>query len=841
MSDPLASSDISPPKAKILLVDDQHANLMALRAILEPLGQNVVEATSGHEALWRLADDNFAVVLLDVQMEGLDGFETARLIRGGETYRRTPIIFVSAYEDNRLPVAEAYALGAVDYLIKPLVPVIVRAKVAGFVELFQKTEEVKWQAERLRQLERHGLEKQLAEENAHLRESAQFHRAIAELASDFAYAARLSREGAVLLESVTEGFTKITGYTLTELNALGGWTSILFPEDRASTDQAIAQLASGEDAQTEGRILTKTGDLRWISFLGHPVEEQDHGESVRIYGAVHDITGRKRAEEELRKAAERLRLLWEAATVLLTTEDPVAMLRSLFAKIGPHFGLDTYINFMVDESGTGLRLGSCTGLAAEEIEEVSRLNVGQASSGNLAPRRRPIVATHLQDSDDPLVQLIKKFKIRAYAGNPLLAEGRLLGTLSFASRTRDGFSPDELDFLRTISHYVTVAYERLRLVQELRDHDRRKDKFLATLAHELRNPLAPIRNSLQILKLAGADAATLEQSRQMIERQVHHLVHMVDDLLDVSRVMRGKIELRKERVDLAVVIARAVETAQPLLDDQAHVLTIDVPDDPLPLEADSVRLVQIIANLLTNAAKYTEPNGRVFLNAARQGDQAVVRVRDNGIGIAPEMLPKVFDLFVQADHAATRSQGGLGIGLTLVKNLVEMHSGKVEAHSPGLGHGSEFVIHLPLRTDQVQPGADANEVCGQAVSRKAPTRRVLIVDDNVDAAASLAILLRLKGHKVSVAHDGPAALAMVDKDRPEMVFLDIGMPGMDGNEVARKLRRQPDLERLVLVALTGWGTTEDRLRTTAAGFDYHLVKPVEPRALEELLISAVRR
>jgi CheY-like chemotaxis protein/two-component sensor histidine kinase len=327
----------------------------------------------------------------------------------------------------------------------------------------------------------------------------------------------------------------------------------------------------------------------------------------------------------------------------------------------------------------------------------------------------------------------------------------------------------------------------------------------------------------------------------MMERQVEHLVRLVDDLLDVSRVMRGKIELRRERVELAAVVARAVETVQPLVDAQGHQLSVRLPADSLPVDADPVRLAQVIGNLLTNAAKYTEPHGRIWLTAERDGDTAELRVRDTGIGIAPPMLPRVFELFVQADHASTKAQGGLGIGLTLAKNLVEMHNGTVEARSEGLGRGSEFVVRLPASA-QVVDSDQGGETGQQTHQSPAPSgHRLLVVDDNQDAADSLAMLLRLQGHEVRVAFSGVAALEMTKTYTPDVVFLDIGMPGMDGYEVARRLRQQPALAKTVLAALTGWGQKEDRRRTAEAGFDHHLVKPPEPQALENVLGELRRR
>jgi CheY-like chemotaxis protein/two-component sensor histidine kinase len=355
--------------------------------------------------------------------------------------------------------------------------------------------------------------------------------------------------------------------------------------------------------------------------------------------------------------------------------------------------------------------------------------------------------------------------------------------------------------------------DRKRAEEALREADRKKDEFLATLAHELRNPLAPLRNAVQILKMPSVDAATVERSRDMMDRQVQHLVRLVDDLLDVSRVMRGKIELRKERIELVSVVARAIETVQPLIEAQAHDLTVRLPDDSLPLEADAVRLAQVVGNLLTNAAKYTEPNGWIWLTAEREGGGVVLRVRDTGIGIAPDMLPRIFELFVQVDHASTKAQGGLGIGLTLVKNLVAMHNGTVEARSKGLGKGSEFIVRLPLSAQALDQDA-GRETGPQAHEPPSPSgQRLLVVDDNQDAADSLAMLLRLQGHEVRVAHSGSAALDITKGYTPDVVFLDIGMPGMDGYEVARRLRQQPGWEKVVLAALTGWGQQEDRRRS----------------------------
>ena len=373
---------------------------------------------------------------------------------------------------------------------------------------------------------------------------------------------------------------------------------------------------------------------------------------------------------------------------------------------------------------------------------------------------------------------------------------------------------------------------------ELQVADRRKNEFLATLAHELRNPLAPIRNALEILKINGADAEARRVMTAMMDRQVHHLVRLVDDLLDVSRVMGGRIELRRERVKVSSIVASAVEMVQPVIKDHRHQLQVSLPAESLIVDADPVRLTQVIGNLLTNAAKYTASGGQIAMTGERVGDELIVRVRDNGIGIAPEMVSRIFELFVQVDQSSTRSQGGLGIGLTLVKTLVELHRGVVTANSEGLGKGSEFAIRLPLcLTPEIEPRDD--DVLQSPLNGVG--HRLAVVDDNKPAAVTLAMLLRLKGYDVRVVHDGMSALQLAAEYHPQMMFLDIGMPGMDGCEVARQIRAQPDLNDIILVAVTGWGQQEDLRRTKDAGFNHHLVKPADVKDVDLLLSELNRR
>jgi signal transduction histidine kinase len=553
----------TPEKVNILLVDDQPQKLLSYDAILAPLGENLITAASGKEALEILLKRDFAVVLVDVVMPEMDGFEMATILRQHPRYQSIPIIFVSAVSTSEMECLQGYKLGAVDYVCVPVIPEILRAKVAVFVELYRKSREL---------------------------------------------------------------------YVL--------------------------------NRDLEERVTERTSDLeRTLAAL------QEH--TVRL---EREIAERTRLEKELRE------------------------------------------------------------------------------------------------------------------------------------------------------HTAQLA-----------EADRRKDEFLAMLAHELRNPLTPVRTAIDLLRLKVPNEPLLRHASDVIDRQVTHMTRLVDDLLDVSRITRGKVQLQKEAVELGSVLSCAVETARSLIESRKHELTVTISPQPVRFLADPTRLSQVFANLLNNAAKYTEPGGRILLNAEQVGDNIVVRVSDSGMGIPADVLPHVFELFAQADRSLDRSQGGLGIGLTLVRRLVEMHGGTVEASSPGPGHGSEFVVRIPAVSHvELLPETEtpADETVMDSVGL-----RVLVVDDNVDVARTLAMVLSEVGHEVHTVHDGPSALDATGDLRPDIVFLDLGLPGMDGYEVARRIRRQPVGDSLVLVALSGYGREEDLRRSRAAGFDLHLTKPVGLAVLEPLLAS----
>jgi PAS domain S-box-containing protein len=369
------------------------------------------------------------------------------------------------------------------------------------------------------------------------------------------------------------------------------------------------------------------------------------------------------------------------------------------------------------------------------------------------------------------------------------------------------------------------------LMTQLKEADLRKNEFLAMLAHELRNPLAPLLSLLEIMKRGDGNGAMLDQVRSTLDRQLGQMVRLVDDLLDTSRITRGKLELRKGRVEVASVIHQSVEACRPLAQRAMHELNVSLPAEPINLHADPARLAQVFGNLLNNACKYTEPGGRIWVSAERQGGDVVVKVKDTGLGIPSGKLVSIFELFAQIDRSMERSQGGLGIGLTLVKRLVEMHGGSVEAHSEGQGMGSEFVVRLPILVE----GPKAEMPKG-TVDEPAPTNhRILVVDDNPDAAASLAMLLKITGNDTQIAHDGIEAVEAASAFRPDVVLLDIGLPKLNGHDACRRIREQPWGKHMVLVALTGWGQDEDRRQSKEAGFDHHMVKPVDFNALMSLL------
>jgi signal transduction histidine kinase/CheY-like chemotaxis protein len=419
---------------------------------------------------------------------------------------------------------------------------------------------------------------------------------------------------------------------------------------------------------------------------------------------------------------------------------------------------------------------------------------------------------------------------------PLQARGSALGTVALALASLDRcFGPDDFNVALDLAGRAAIAIDNARLYRDVQDNDRRKNEFLAMLAHELRNPLAPVRNAVEIVTRLNLKNETLTWATNVIARQLEHLVRLVDDLLDISRISGGKIQVRKELIDAATAVARAAETSRPLIDARHHEFLLKLPAEPVWVNADPVRLAQVLANLLNNAAKYTEEGGKISLELARADNQAIFRVRDNGIGIPREKLSSIFELFTQVDQSLDRSHGGLGVGLNLVRRLVEKHGGTVEAFSEGAHRGSEFIIRIPaIPQGAAEPGGARAQPPAQGAGEPS-RRRILIVDDYPLAAESLMRMLQLGGHDVRVARDGPEAIEEIQTRAPDVVLLDIGLPGMDGYEVAKRIRSLPSMEHLLLIALSGYGQDEDRRRSSAAGFNHHLTKPVDTKTLYHLI------
>jgi signal transduction histidine kinase len=675
-----ASPQEAAEKVNILVVDDLPEKHVVFRTILDELGQNIVSARSGQEALKFILDMEFAVILLDVNMPDIDGLETASLIRQYKKSAQTPIVFITAYVDE-LQARRGYALGAVDYIPSPVVPEVLRSKVRVFVELFRMNRQLQKQAAQREELARSEAARAAAEEAIHRAD----------------YLAEASR---VLSRS---------------LNLDDTLAAIL--------DLCVPML--GERAILG--LPDKDGGVRRLEM--HPAPRADDAEVFT---------------PELRAAADQV-------------------IREKEFRLWKHDGRAAAI---------------CPLMAGDEIRGALAL-LGDASKFGSAR-----------------IALIREFAGRA-----------------------------------------AIAMENARLYSAVQEADRRKNEFLAMLAHELRNPLAPIRNAVHILASAEALPPKLAWARDVIGRQADHMTRLIDDLLDVSRIVQGKVAVKPEKLQLASLIERSVEASSPRLAQREQVLDVKLPKEPIELEGDIVRLSQVLSNLINNACKFSPVGSRIRLEAAYADGELQIAVKDEGAGVAPEFLPHMFELFAQADQSLDRSQGGLGIGLTLVKHLVELHGGRVWAESEGLGQGAQVTIALPARVGAQEPAAPAPEPAQKPVAARPQVSRILVVDDLAASAETLMTLLEMEGFEVRVAHEGREALRVAREFRPDVVLLDIGLPGMNGFEVAHGLRSQPESQDALLIALTGYGEAESRSRSAQAGFDFHMVKPADVNLLLTMLAN----
>jgi len=668
-------------KANILVVDDLQEKHVVFRTILDELGENIVSARSGKEALRYILEMEFAVILLDVNMPDIDGLETASLIRHYKKSAQTPIVFITAYVDE-LQAQRGYALGAVDYIPSPVVPEVLRSKVRVFVELWRMNRQLQ-----VRAAEREALAR------------AEAARAAAEEASRRAdYLAEASR---VLSRSLNLDET------------IGAVLELSVP---MLGDRAIVGLAD------------KEGGVRRLEMYPAPRSDDAEAFSPQLRAA---------ADEALRDRQFRL---WRQ-------------------------------------------------------------------------EKRAAAICPLMAGDEPRGALV---------------------VLGDAER----FDAARIALVREVASRAAIAMENARLYSAVQDADRRKNEFLAMLAHELRNPLAPIRNAVHIMQGPDVAPPTMQWARDVISRQADHMARLIDDLLDVSRIVQGKVVVKPEKLSLTSLVDRSVEATMPKLESRGQELAVEVPQQPVMLDGDSVRLAQVLSNLINNASKFSPPNSRILLRGSYADGRVQISVKDEGQGIAPEFLPHIFDLFAQADQSLDRSQGGLGIGLTLVKHLVELHGGSVEARSEGLGKGTEVVVTLPARLADGEPvEVTPIQTRFKPAASTQSAQRVLVVDDLMASAETLMTLLEMEGFEVKVANEGKAALRIAQEFRPDVVLLDIGLPGMNGFEVAHQLRSDPASRDALLIALTGYGEPESRTRSAQAGFDFHMVKPADVNLLLTMIAN----
>jgi len=618
------------------------------------------------------------------------------------------------------------------------------------------------------------------------------------------------------------------------------FTAAVHPDDVAALDAAArTALAEGSDYDLEYRLIPPGGaGVRWVHSRGR-VERDATGRARRILGVTIDITERRQAEQGSR-------LLAAAGETLGASLDYHATLRELGRVVVPQLA-DWYAVDLLTDSRTLQRVSvqhadpARSALAEELLTRYPARPDAPLGAWQVVASGQPqwheqidddLLASAAQDAEH--LRVLRGLGLRSFIRVPMISHGTTIGVLTLVmAESGRRYRQADVDLARDVARRAATAVDNARLFERLQREDRRKDEFLAMLAHELRNPLAPLRHGLAVLQ-SEPPPAHAARVRQIMQRQLGHMVRLVDDLLDLSRITRGTIELKPAPEAMSAVIASAVETSRPLIDAAGVELTLQLPATPLWLQADHTRLSQVLTNLLGNAARFTPPGGRITLAAWEDGDDAIVEVIDTGIGIPPAMLSQVFDLFVRAEHAERHAPGGLGIGLTLARRLVELHGGEISAASDGPGRGSRFTVRLPrLATTPAGAAAAADD---RAALADDPCR-VMVVDDNADAAETLRMLLALAGHDVRVATSGAEALPLAVHFHPELALLDIGMPGMSGHELAAKLRGMPGLAGTTLVALTGWGREEDRQRSREAGFDHHLTKPVD---IDEVLALVAR-
>jgi PAS domain S-box-containing protein len=784
-----------PPR--ILLVDDQPARLVTYESILDGIGVQCVHCLPREDAVARLLDASFALILIDMSLSEKDGLETARLIRQHPRLEQTPIICVTAVHVTALDIPGGYEAGAIDYISVPIVPAILRGKVALLVELHRRRGELESLTRELSEVRRQlEIQRDRTSVSAGAPREREWLEAVFEGISDEVYftdaEGRYTYANAAALREF--GNATVLGLTVGELATRLG---VLRPDGSPRPIEEAAPLRAlrGEIVRNEEQIVRapRTGDFRYRQISSAPVRDTQG----KIIGAVS--IGRDVTDIEQLRSIER-----ERAQLLDISSEAIFV-----------WQLDGVIQYW--------------NKGAAELYGFSRTEAVGRVSHELLSTLHP----------DGIYEVVEKLR----------HTGSWHGELSH--RTRSGTAITVQSAMQVVLRGRQALVmesnrdltERKRIEDMLVEADRRKDQFLAILSHELRNPLAPIRNVAELLNSPNAGNDRLDWGRRVLHRQVAHMSRLLDDLLDITHITRGRLTIKKQPVPLSEVVKAAIDTVQPVMSEKAHHLTVDLPDDIPMIDGDLVRLAQVLSNLLVNSAKYTDRGGLIELRARVEGSMICLCVKDNGIGIPPEEIPQLFSMFSQLENARERSEGGLGIGLALARGIVELHHGTIDGKSAGPGTGSEFQVRLPLLESNPASTVASND---SASSDRLANVRIVIADDNRDAADSLGMLLSLDGDEVRVTHDGRSALSLSDTFRPHIVLLDIGMADLDGYEVARALRAQSWGTDMCLIALTGRGRPEDEQQAIKAGFNFHLCKPYEFTKLQELIAahrtaSAARR
>jgi PAS domain S-box-containing protein len=798
--------------ARILNLDDNVAARYLRTRELVQEGFEVIEAGTGAEALRIVREQKPDIALLDVRLPDMSGLEVCSLLKADPTTSDIPVVQISATHVTEEDRAAGFQHGADIYLTEPTEPIVLVTVIRTLLRLRQSESRLLVSEERFR--------------------------AIVNQAT--AGIVQTDLTGRIL--HANERYCDFVGRTVDELQRLSLF-DVTHPDDVEHCRTLFERLArDGMPFETDKRYLRPDGLVVWTSNSISVVLDKN-GVAQHAIAIVIDITERKRGEE-------REHFLATVSEGLAALTDQASTLQKVTASVVPAIA-DWCAVDLVDSDGAHRRIASSNidPLKEDLLHPLGEPPADAGADVNVSAKvfatRRPELISNVWDvlpgarrGDESRMLALREFGLRSYICVPLVSHDKVLGTLTLGtSSSGRRYHASDLVVATEVGRRVSIAVENANLYNAIQLSAKRKDEFLATLAHELRNPLAPLRNSLQIMRTAGSDKDIVSHAHGVMERQVSQLRRLVDDLLDVSRIDTGKIDLRRERVLLSAVVKNALEAIRPAIEAK-HELVVMLPPEDIYLDVDPARLAQVITNLLDNAAKYTPAGGHISLSATLHENEVTIVVADTGIGIQADMLNNIFDMFVQGDSSFERPYGGLGIGLTLVKRLVEMHGGMIRAESAGPGKGSSFIVTLPPASMSSDLPASTGARDDSTDARPGTKRVILVVDDNRDSASSLGSLLELMGHRTHVVYDGPNALVAAKKYRPEIIFLDIGLPGISGYEVARRLRLDDSSRNARIVALSGYGTSEDRKRSMAVGFDAHVVKPIDIDEINKILRQA---